>query len=104
MRNVGKDDVTCAVERKPALTTYSMGDALGLALYDQIQYAKQYADIRFTESFLTIKAGGEGTVSLSVTPSNGLNATRLPLYSGYVTLSGSNGEKLSIPYIGVAGK
>ncbi|KAJ0357589.1 hypothetical protein COL154_009985 [Colletotrichum chrysophilum] len=32
----------------------------------------------------------------------GVNATKLPVYSGKVLVSGSNGEELGVPYFGVA--
>ncbi|KAK8139466.1 subtilase [Apiospora sp. TS-2023a] len=40
--------------------------------------------------------------SVTATPP-AVNATRLPVYSGYVAINETNGENLSLPYQGIAG-
>lgn len=37
---------------------------------------------------------------ITFTAPTGLDATKLPVYSGKVLVSGSNGEELGIPYFG----
>ena len=37
---------------------------------------------------------------VTFTAPTGLDATKLPVYSGKVLISGSNGEELGIPYFG----
>lgn len=37
---------------------------------------------------------------ITFTEPTGLDATKLPVYSGKVLVSGSNGEELGIPYFG----
>ncbi|KAJ5697879.1 hypothetical protein N7488_011563 [Penicillium malachiteum] len=39
------------------------------------------------------------TVKVLASPPRGLNATRIPIYSGFVTLNGTNGDSFSIPYL-----
>lgn len=63
-----------------------------------------YATLVFVDGdSVTVPAGGEATVFVAVTPPAGLDAARLPVYSGYVAINGSDGSSLSLPYVGVAG-
>lgn len=38
-----------------------------------------------------------------MTPPDGLDASRLPVWSGYIAMNGSDGSSLSLPYQGVTG-
>ncbi|KAK3356764.1 subtilisin-like serine protease [Lasiosphaeria hispida] len=49
---------------------------------------------------LTIAPGQTKLAKISFEPPQGLSADKLPVYSGKVLLSGSNGDELSIPYTG----
>ncbi|KAK0710766.1 subtilisin-like serine protease [Lasiosphaeris hirsuta] len=49
---------------------------------------------------LTIAPGQTKLAKISFEPPKGLSADKLPVYSGKVLLSGSNGDELSIPYTG----
>lgn len=63
-----------------------------------------YATIEFSDGgSFTISAGERKIVSVTATPPTGLDATRLPVYSGYIAINGSDGSSLSLPYVGVAG-
>lgn len=64
-----------------------------------------YASLSFGSDgeSVTIAAGEETTVFVTATPPAGLDATRLPVYSGYIAINGSDGSSLSLPYLGVAG-
>ncbi|KAL7950686.1 peptidase S8/S53 domain-containing protein [Trichoderma barbatum] len=61
------------------------------------------ATLAFSETKLTVPAGGSAKVTVEITLPQGLNASNIPVYGGYITLNGSNGESLVIPYLGVAG-
>ncbi|KAK3323071.1 peptidase S8/S53 domain-containing protein [Apodospora peruviana] len=52
---------------------------------------------------ITIPPGQRKIISVRASPPTGLNAKRLPVYSGYVAINGSDGSALSLPYLGVAG-
>lgn len=63
-----------------------------------------YATIEFSDrGSFTIPSGQRKIVSVTVTPPTGLDARRLPVYSGYIAINGSDGTGLSLPYVGVAG-
>ncbi|KAH8811161.1 peptidase S8/S53 domain-containing protein [Xylogone sp. PMI_703] len=53
-------------------------------------------------SLITVLPGLPVNVDLTFTPPHGVDATRLPIYSGKVVLSGTNGDVVSIPYLGAA--
>ncbi|KAL5317596.1 hypothetical protein ACEPPN_014692 [Leptodophora sp. 'Broadleaf-Isolate-01'] len=59
-------------------------------------------DITFPRAF-TLKPGESKTVSVNFQNpgSKGWNAATLPIYSGKIFISGSNGEQLSVPYLGL---
>ncbi|KAK4078596.1 uncharacterized protein Triagg1_2927 [Trichoderma aggressivum f. europaeum] len=61
------------------------------------------ATLAFSEATITVPAGGSAKVTVKVTLPQGLTAANLPIYGGYITLNGSTGEHLVIPYLGVAG-
>ncbi|KAK7738928.1 hypothetical protein SLS63_002265 [Diaporthe eres] len=50
---------------------------------------------------LTVEPGQKATAEVTFTAPTGLDVTKLPVYSGKVLISGSNGEELGIPYFGM---
>lgn len=71
-----------------------------------------WAALRFDPETITVPAGGKAEVKVTVTPPEGVNATLLPLYSGYVAINstrddgendGDKEEHLVLPYLGVVG-
>ena len=52
---------------------------------------------------ITIPAGQRKIITVTLTPPSGLNATRIAVYSGYITLNSTADESLSLPYQGVVG-
>jgi hypothetical protein len=61
------------------------------------------ATLAFSDTKITVPAGGSAKITVEVTLPQGLTAANLPVYGGYITLNGTNGENLVIPYLGVAG-
>ncbi|CAA9957455.1 subtilisin serine protease pr1c [Pyrenophora teres f. maculata] len=60
------------------------------------------ASIRFEPETLTVEAGSIGKLTMHFTPPKGLDASRLPLYNGYVAINGSSGDSLTVPYMGAS--
>lgn len=85
------------------LTLASGGDIFPASFPNELY--DDYATLTFgpNGASVTVPAGDEATVLVQATPPTGLDATRLPVYSGYLALDGSDGSRLSLPYIGVAG-
>lgn len=98
--------------RSISYTLRNVGAAAGYTLGDGSIYPSAFpnellfdnASISFgVDNPFTIEAGQRKMVSVSCTPPAGLVAQRLPVYSGYIAINGSDGTSMSIPYVGVAG-
>lgn len=61
-----------------------------------------YASVEFSQSTFRLSPGESISVAVNITPPKGLNATLFPVYGGWVTATASNGEILSILYMGLA--
>ncbi|KAI1141381.1 subtilisin-like protein [Hypoxylon sp. FL0543] len=102
IQNLGSDEVTYEIGHVLALTKYAL---VGLGNYvnnpNNVIYAN--ATLEFSVSKFTLPAGGSMNITVVPTPPSGLNETLLPIYSGYITVNGTNNDSLSIPYLGVVG-
>ncbi|KAG5950501.1 hypothetical protein E4U57_007671 [Claviceps arundinis] len=62
------------------------------------------AILTFSQNSITLPAGHRAVVSVTAKPAAGaINPKRLALWSGYVTITGSDGSHLSMPYQGLTG-
>ncbi|KAL3419622.1 Minor extracellular protease vpr 12 [Phlyctema vagabunda] len=66
--------------------------------------AASAATIRFNPTTLTVPAKSSGVFTAHFTRPQGLDAARIPVYSGFVAINGTNGDTLSLPYAGVASR
>jgi hypothetical protein len=62
----------------------------------------EYATLSFNPALAVADAGESIDIEVSASIPEGLDAARIPIYSGYVTLNGTNGDSFSIPYLGAA--
>ncbi|KAG8167851.1 hypothetical protein KVR01_003540 [Diaporthe batatas] len=109
---VGTHTVDVFNNGKEAVTyKFTLQGAGGFEAWDpDLPEVNQYGDIVLVEfdptvdlpGDLTVEPGQKATVEVTFTAPTGLDATKLPVYSGKVLISGSNGEELGIPYFGVA--
>jgi len=60
------------------------------------------ATIRFEPESLSVGPNSSAVVTLHFTRPVGLDASRIPVYSGFVSINGSAGDSLSLPYAGIA--
>ncbi|KAI6090680.1 subtilisin-like protein [Hypoxylon rubiginosum] len=72
-----------------------------LKLYPDVNPVKMTPGVTFPEGEFTVGPGETKTAEFTFTIPEGLNATNLPVYSGKILISGSNGEELGVPYFGV---
>ncbi|KAI1075345.1 subtilisin-like protein [Whalleya microplaca] len=100
--NLGSEDVSYEVGSVGAATGYTFSDSIYPDEFPGIEFTDEFATIELSESKVTVPAGGEATVSVTVIPPE-IDGTRLPVYSGYITLNGTNGDHLSVPYNGAVG-
>lgn len=105
IENTGSEMVTYAISHVPALTVYTLDDAGDLwpAEFPNPS-ADETATLSFSFSSVTVAAGATVNVTVTPTPPASLDASRLPVYSGYITINATTGsENLAIPYLGVWG-
>ncbi|KAJ2892836.1 subtilase [Zalerion maritima] len=116
--NTGSEDVTFEIRHVGAATAYTFaapGDLYPSEFPNEL--VELYATPDFSSTKVTVPAGGESMVTVSMTPPEA-DSSRYPVYSGYITLnsttgggggygnstnSTSGGENLALPYIGVIG-
>lgn len=101
--NNGPADVDYAISHVPTLTFYTLdlGSIYPAAFPNEA--ANVTATLEFSDNKVHVPAGGSATVH--VRPSAPVTAlpARLPVWSGWVAVNGSDGSSLSVPYNGVSG-
>ncbi|KAI0802378.1 peptidase S8/S53 domain-containing protein [Xylaria sp. FL0064] len=102
IKNLGKSSVTYKLGSVGAATAYTFSDSIYPDPFPGLEVTDEYATIKLSSSSVTVRPQGTASVSVTVTPPK-LNGSRLPVYSGYITLNGTNGENLSLPYNGAVG-
>lgn len=101
IKNGGKEEVTYTLSNQVAASFNTFADRSSPPQLPPVPAIRQYANISFDQSRITLAPGQEAAVSFTVTPPT-LDTLRLPIYSGFVKLDGSDGKRLSIPYLGAA--
>lgn len=61
------------------------------------------ASLSFSSTRVTVPGNGKATVKVTAKDPSSLDKKRLPVFSGFVKLAGSDGKDLTVPYFGVAG-
>ncbi|KAH8714724.1 subtilisin-like serine protease PR1C [Ilyonectria robusta] len=101
--NTGSSPVTYKLGHTTAAATVTMDAAYNMPAAFPADFISSYASLDFSESSITVPAGGSADISVTVTPPQGVDDSivdRLPIYPGYITLNGTNGDGLSLPYQG----
>ncbi|KAL8387055.1 hypothetical protein RB595_010191 [Gaeumannomyces hyphopodioides] len=108
IQNVGDEEATYEVGHMRSPTMYTTvstpnGDLTAGAPNPIVEGA--WAELTFNPDTVTVPAGGSAKVKVTVAPParEGLNASRLPIYSGYVSINSTRAEHLVLPYLGMVG-
>lgn len=108
MRNDGNSSVTYEITHTPGPTlyTFSAGNNTVTAFSNDTAFPANMlpdvaAAVSLSQSSVTLDAGNRAVVTVTVTPPEGLESSRVPLYSGFLSIAASNGDALSIPYGGI---
>lgn len=105
IRNMGSEDVTYELGNSPAysMNTLSVQSNYPLTFPNPILAAT--ADLKFSKTSVTLppRARANITVEPTFAGAAAIMEGLLPVYSGYITINGSNSENLAIPYLGVRG-
>lgn len=103
--NTGKTSVIYTLSHVGAATGYTLppnGSIFPAPFPNEL--LDDYATMEFISgTSFTLPAGQRKIVTVKATPPAGLEAERLPVYSGYIAINGSDSSSLSLPYLGVAG-
>lgn len=112
IQNLGAQAVTYEIGHTPTLTMYTFRTDSEFPASYPMPMADGHAELGFSATKVTVPAGGSVDVTVLPTAPAGLDASRLPVYGGYITInatsggsggSGGSSDALSIPYLGVVG-
>jgi hypothetical protein len=70
--------------------------------FDELVPVKIRPDVSLPNGKVVLKPGETRKLQFNFKEPKGLNAARLPVYSGKILISGNNGDELSAPYFGLA--
>ena len=104
IENTSGSSVTYTLSHTPANTVLSIGPALGLANTAPLPTTSSTASVSFRTTTITVNSRRTERVRVTFTAPSGLDPKTYPIYSGFIVVTGSNGEVFSIPYQGVASK
>lgn len=110
IRNGGNSSVTYQFSHNPGPTLYtfapnnnSVTPFSNDTAFPANMLPDVSAEIQLSETSVTLEPGSSAVITVTCTPPTDLNATRLPLYSGFISISASNNGTFSIPYGGIGG-
>lgn len=111
LSNEGDDTITYELENVPALGMYMLSIDRETYTYDSAYFPNPIfaasSTLNFSNTTLSLKPKARAILSVTGSPPNNdqgmLSAQSLPVYSGYISINGSDGSNLTIPYMGVAG-
>ncbi|KAL5435994.1 hypothetical protein PMIN07_003893 [Paraphaeosphaeria minitans] len=101
IENTGEDEVTFDLANVVAASGYTLEAGTIFPSLFPNELTATGAALKFSEDKVTVPSQGSAVVSVTVTPPT-LDVSRLPVYSGYITLN-STSDSLSLPYLGVVG-
>nr|CEG04950.1 unnamed protein product [Fusarium clavum] len=103
VKNTGKKSIDLQISHVPAVTMFTLVENTIYPNSFPNDFAQEQASMKFSESKVTVDAGESVVIEVLATPPKGLNNTRLPVWSGYVSINGTDGTSLSLPYQGLSG-
>ncbi|KAG6170869.1 hypothetical protein E4U24_007695 [Claviceps purpurea] len=102
--NKGSRAVTYKLDQIPSLTMYTLGEDAVNPMPFPNEAVNAQATLSFSQNSITLPAGHSAVVGVTAKPAAGIiNPKRLALWSGYVTINGTDGSVLSMPYQGLTG-
>lgn len=103
IKNSGKKEADYYITHEPAATINSFEPGLVTPQIFPGTFINATASVKFTQTKVNVRPGTTNSFKVSFTPPT-VESTLFPIYSGKIVISGTNGEVLSIPYMGVVGK
>lgn len=109
IENAGSDTITYMIGHTPATSMYVLTDVPGDEAPSDFPSTiiSATADMVFSQDIVNLQPNHRATITVTAVPptdDNGMfGEYLLPVYSGYIVINGSDGDNLSIPYLGLAG-
>ncbi|KID61032.1 subtilisin-like serine protease PR1C, partial [Metarhizium hybridum] len=101
--NTGTNPATYRLGQVSSLTMYTLQKGSVYPMAFPNEAAGSYASLAFSQDSVTVAPGDQAVVDVVATPPGGLDGARLALWSGYITVNGTDGSSLSMPYQGLTG-
>ncbi|XP_044721161.1 subtilase family domain-containing protein [Hirsutella rhossiliensis] len=103
IQNTAKSEVVYELSNIAADTMYTLDGEKFERKQHPHRRIQAEAAINFSKSSVTIGPGQSATIDVSASDPQGVDSKRLPLWSGWVAVNGSDGTSLTVPYLGLAG-
>lgn len=103
IKNSGKKEADYYITHEPAATVNSFERGFATPQIFPGTFINATANVKFTQTKVNVRPGTTNSFKVSFTPPV-VDSTLLPIYSGKIVITGTNGEVLSVPYLGIAGK
>lgn len=103
VKNSGYQEVVYTVTHFPVDTFYTFEEGYTIPKPFPPTFVKGVATAQFSRSTFTVRPGTTNSFKVTFTPPYGLNEVQLPVYGGKIVITGSNGERLEVPYLGIGG-
>ncbi|KAH7303280.1 peptidase S8/S53 domain-containing protein [Stachybotrys elegans] len=101
--NEGEEDVTYDIGHVASHSMYILEPNELYMVYGPGEFNSATAELSFSETKVTVSPGSTVVVQVTATEPQGLNVARYPYWSGYITVNGTDGTGLSLPYQGLVG-
>ncbi|KAJ3521240.1 hypothetical protein NMY22_g12392 [Coprinellus aureogranulatus] len=101
VRNDGKSAKSYVLSHRPAGTALTVQENSIFASTGPVPLVPNAADVIIVPSQFTLQPGRSQMVEVAFTPPQGIDATRFPVYSGFIHISGP-GENFHVSYLGLA--
>ena len=105
LKNVGaKVLITYRLSHVPAVTVYTFTENGTVSSYpNKLEAVEAPAAITLSDTNVTVDPGNSVNILVSASVPEGLDASRMPLWSGWIAINGSDSTSLSVPYQGLSG-
>ncbi|KJZ74880.1 hypothetical protein HIM_05789 [Hirsutella minnesotensis 3608] len=101
LENTADVEVVYQISAVPAATMYTLGEDRLHRAPEQFVDAK--AVVKLSKTALRLAPGQSGTVEVSASDPEGVDPRRLPIWSGWISINGTDGFTQTVPYLGLAG-
>jgi hypothetical protein len=105
LTNMGEDKVSYRISHVSTATFYSLTENLTPQTFLQEIEGSHAAELLFSQDQISLNVGETIMIEVRAKPParEDLDIARLPIWSGWVAVNGSDGSALSLPYLGLSG-